>query len=259
MTFELDLQGKSALVTGSGQGVGRATAMALARAGAEVAINDVVEERAKAVVDEITAAGGKARAAVFDVTNHAMVTDAVQGLGGVVIPVNNAGNAGVEGYAGMLPFHETDPATWDRFFKINLFGVMYMTHAVLPGMIERQGGRIITIVSDAGRFGDQNLAAYAASKAGAAGFSRSVAREVGRYGITVNCVALGTINTPTANREGQLELTPEERKKRFGGYIIRRAGEPEDVAGMVTYLASPLTSWITGQTYPVNGGYTLSL
>jgi 3-oxoacyl-[acyl-carrier protein] reductase len=245
-------------VTGGGQGVGRAIGLALASAGATVVVNDYVPERAEAVAAEIRSEGGAAEALPFDVTDFGAVTDAAGGAG-IDILVNNAGNAGVEGYAGMLPFHETDPATWDRFFKINLFGVMYMTHAVLPGMIERQGGRIITIVSDAGRFGDQNLAAYAASKAGAAGFSRSVAREVGRYGITVNCVALGTINTPTANREGQLELTPEERKKRFGGYIIRRAGEPEDVAGMVTYLASPLTSWITGQTYPVNGGYTLAL
>jgi 3-oxoacyl-[acyl-carrier protein] reductase len=259
MAFELDLQGKTALVTGSGQGVGRATAMNLAKAGATVAVNDVVAERAQSVVDEISALGGKAVAAPFDVTDYGLVTDSFNALGGVDILVNNAGNAGTEGFAGMLPFHQTEPDQWDRFFKINLFGVMYCTRAALPAMIERQGGRIITIVSDAGRYGDMGLAAYAGAKAGAAGFSRSVAREVGRYGITVNCIALGTINTPTSSRDGKMELTPEEAKKRFGGYIVRRAGEPEDVAGMVTYLASPLTSWITGQTYPVNGGYTLSL
>ena len=126
-------------------------------------------------------------------------------------------------------------------------------------MIERQGGRVVTIVSDAGRAGDPGLAAYAGAKAGAAGVCRSVAREVGRYGITVNCIALGTIRTPTTVRPGAPEPTPEELKKRLSPYVIRGHGEPEDVAGMVTYLASPLASWITGQTYPVNGGYTLSL
>jgi 3-oxoacyl-[acyl-carrier protein] reductase len=127
-------------------------------------------------------------------------------------------------------------------------------------MIERQAERIVTVVSDAGRFGDVNMAPYAAAKAGAAGFSRSIAREMGRYGITVNNVALGTIRTP-ATSEGEPD-TPEAKehlKKILSPYIIRRRGEPEDVAGLVTYLVSPMASWITGQTYPVNGGYSLAL
>jgi NAD(P)-dependent dehydrogenase (short-subunit alcohol dehydrogenase family) len=257
MPFVIELEGRRALITGAGQGVGRAIALNLADAGAVVAVNDVVAERADAVVDEIRARGGQADAAVFDVTDWGAVQAAVADIGPVHILVNNAGNAGVQGYAGMHPFVQSDPSEWDRYFQINLYGVMYCTRAVLPGMIDASDGRIVTVVSDAGRFGDANLAPYAAAKAGAAGFSRTVAREVGRYGITVNNVALGTINTPVS--AGREQASEEERKKQLRQYIIRRRGEPEDVAGLVTYLVSPGASWITGQTYPVNGGYTLSL
>ncbi|HZA77284.1 MAG TPA: SDR family NAD(P)-dependent oxidoreductase [Acidimicrobiales bacterium] len=260
MTFTIDLEGRRALVTGGGQGVGRATARSLADAGASVVVNDVVADRAEAVAAEIRADGGEADIAPFDVTDRGAVRAAIDGLGGVDILVNNAGNAGTEGFTEMVPFADTDPDTWDRFFRINLFGVMYCTHAALPSMIAKREGRVITIVSDAGRFGDAYLAPYAAAKAGAAGFCRSVAREMGRHGITVNCVSLGTVRTPatTAGDEPD-DLDDEAMRRRLSQYIIRRRGEPADVAAMVTYLASPLASWITGQTYPVNGGYTLSL
>jgi len=242
-------------VTGAGQGVGRAIAHALAAAGARVAVNDIVDERAAAVAEEVAAAGGHAEAAVFDVTDYAAVADAVKRLGPVSILVNNAGNAGQEGWAGMTPFAQTAPETWERFVRINLYGVMNCVHAILPQMIDSGDGRIVTVISDAGRYGDSNLAPYAAAKAGAAGFCRSVAREVGRYGITVNCVALATIRSP----DQPIDDDSEPTMRQLGHYIIRRRGEPEDVANLVTFLASPRASWITGQTYPVNGGYTLSL
>jgi len=262
VTFTIDLEGRRALVTGGGQGVGRATARSLADAGAAVVVNDVVADRAEAVAAEIRSDGGKSDIAAFDVTDRQAVRAAIDGLGGVDILVNNAGNAGTEGFTDMVPFADTDPDTWDRFFRINLFGVMYCTHAALPSMIAKREGRVVTIVSDAGRFGDAYLAPYAAAKAGAAGFCRSVAREVGRHGITVNCVSLGTVRTPATTPGGGDEPddpNDEAARKRLSQYIIRRRGEPTDVAAMVTYLASPLASWITGQTYPVNGGYTLAL
>jgi 3-oxoacyl-[acyl-carrier protein] reductase len=261
MRFEIDLGGRRALITGAGQGVGRAIALSLSSVGAVVAVNDVVRERAEEVVEEIRRAGGEADVASFDVTDWDGVRSAVRDLGAVHILVNNAGNAGVQGYTPMVPFVETEPHEWERYFRVNLYGVMHCTRAALPGMIGLGDGRIVTVISDAGRYGDINLAPYAAAKAGAAGFSRSVAREVGRHGITVNCVALGTIHTPTT----AARTTPDDpeaearQKKALSQYIIRRRGEPEDVAGMVTYLVSPLASWITGQTYPVNGGYTLTL
>jgi 3-oxoacyl-[acyl-carrier protein] reductase len=260
MSFVIDLAGRRALVTGAGQGVGLGIARALGEAGAVVVVNDVVAERAGAVVDELRAAGAKAEALPFDVTDWGQVSSAVDGFGGVDILVNNAGNAGTDG--SMLPegFLDSDPAEWGHFFGVNLFGVMHCTRAVLPAMIEAEWGRIVTIVSDAGRYGTSKVAPYAAAKAGAAGFSRSIAREMGRYMITVNCVSLSTIETPTTARPAP--ATPEEeaaRRERLKPYVIRRRGTPDDVAGMVAFLASDHASWITGQTYAVNGGFHFSL
>jgi NAD(P)-dependent dehydrogenase (short-subunit alcohol dehydrogenase family) len=256
---EIDLDGLRALVTGAGQGVGAGIATVLAAAGAEVAVNDVEPSRAQAVVDQITAAGGRAVPAAFDVTDYPGVVAAVDGLGGVDILVNNAGNAGTAGWAGLAPLVETRPEDWEPYLRVNLYGVMYCVRAVLPAMIERSWGRIITIISDAGRVGESHMAAYCAAKAGAAGLSRGVAHEVGRYGITVNNVALGTMRTPiSAGTWDDAEHNPRAQAL-MQRYVIRRPGEPEDVGNMVLYLASRLSSWVTAQTYPVNGGYSSAL
>jgi 3-oxoacyl-[acyl-carrier protein] reductase len=259
MPLEIDLEGKRALVTGAGQGVGRAIVLALGEAGATVYVNDVVESRVAEVVEEVRRRHGSSEGTIFDVTDWSQVESAIDSTGGVDILVNNAGNAGTDGFAGLRPFAESDPSEWDRYIRVNLYGVMNCTRAALPAMIARTGGRIITIVSDAARHGDANIAPYAAGKAGAAGFCRSIAREVGRYGITVNCIALGTVRTPTTTTPADPKSEADRYDQLLKKYIIRRRGEPEDAAGLVVYLASPMASWITGQTYPVNGGYTLSL
>ena len=252
MVFAIELDGLRALVTGSGQGVGRGIATYLARAGAHVFVNDVLPGRAEAAAAQITAEGGAATALPFDVTDFDAVSDAVGRVGGLDIVVNNAGNAGAGGWSGMKLVADTDPREWDAFVKVNMYGPMHVTRAALPEMIERRWGRIITIVSDAGRVGEPAMAAYCAAKAGAAGFSRGVAREVGRYSITVNNIALGSMNTPTTSARAQ----DDPALKR---YLIRRFGEPEDVAGMALYLASRMSSWVTGQTFAVNGGYSVTL
>jgi NAD(P)-dependent dehydrogenase (short-subunit alcohol dehydrogenase family) len=259
MSFTIDLSGRRALVTGSGQGVGRSIALMLADAGAVVAVNDIDRSRAESVVDEIATAGGKAVALPFDVTDWASVSAALESNGAVDILVNNAGNAGAEGYSAMVPFAETDPADWPRYFNVNLFGTMHATRAALPGMIDGGWGRVVNIVSDAGRYGDARLAPYAASKAGAAGFARSVAREVGRHNITVNNIALGTMETPITSANDDTAEAQARIKEMMKAYVVRRRGQPDEVAGLVTYLCGPLADWITGQTYPLNGGYTFSL
>lgn len=259
MTFAIDLQGRRALVTGAGQGIGRTIAMTLAEAGAVVAVNDVVPAHADAVTNEIVAAGGKGSPVPFDVTDFAQVTSALDGYGGVDILVNNAGNAGTAGFGRMCDFVESDPGDWASYFAVNLYGVMHCTRAALPAMVQLGWGRVVTIISDAARYGDVKLAPYAAAKAGAAGFCRSVAREVGRHGITVNCVSLGTIETAATARASDTPEAKEAERTLLRPYVIRRRGRPDDVAGVVTYLVSPLASWITGQTYVVNGGYTFSL
>ena len=150
------------------------------------------------------------------------------------------------------PFLDLDPDQWEPVIQLNFYAVMHMARAFLPGMVERGWGRIVTVISDAARAGDSKQSVYAAAKAAAAGFSRVLASEVGRYGVNVNCVSLASM------RPGYDPAVPlsEEEARRFRSYAIRRPGRPEDVAPMILLLSSEAGSWITGQVYPVDGGYT---
>jgi NAD(P)-dependent dehydrogenase (short-subunit alcohol dehydrogenase family) len=259
MTIDLEIQGKRALVTGAGQGVGEGIARMLAAAGAEVVVNDYFEDRAEAVAGAIAAEGHRARAAAFDVTDHDAVARAVAEVGPLDILVNNAGNAGVEGFGGTDLFVDTTPEDWAKYLGVNLHGVMSCVHAALPGMIERGWGRIVTMISDAARNGESRMAAYCAAKAGAAGFSRGIAHEVARHGITVNNVALGTMRTPVSAALWDDPERAEQQRAILSGYLVRRPGEPEDAAWVVATLVSPRASWVTGQTIALNGGYSFTL
>lgn len=255
----LSLKGQVAIVTGAGQGVGAQIARYLASGGAHVVVNDYFPDRADSVAQSIVAAGGDAIAIGADVRDlssiEAMCKRAKDAYGPINILINNAGNAGALGdFRSMdTPFWETDPAEWQSFLDVNLIGVMNCCHAVLPGMVEQRQGRIITIISDAGRVGEPSLAVYAAAKAGAAGLMRSLAKAVGKYLITANCVSLSTIRVAGARSDE----TADARQLR--DYTIRRFGTPDDVAGMVLLLSSESGSWITGQTIPINGGYSTAM
>lgn len=261
----LDLGGQIAFITGAGQGVGRAIALALAHHNAGgIAVNDFVPERAAAVAAEIEALGVRAVAVPADVGDHAAVSAAIAAttaaLGPVTLLVNNAGNAGPNAQIGREPlFWETKPEEWDRYFRTNLQGVMNCCHAALPAMVQQGKGRIVTIVSDAGRVGEAKLVAYSAAKAGATGFVRAIAREAGRFGITANAISLSAIEPPLDDAAKAQFLASDHAKALVSRYVIRRLGKPDDVANMALFLCSDASSWITGQTYPVNGGYSLAL
>ncbi|WP_420966314.1 SDR family NAD(P)-dependent oxidoreductase [Bradyrhizobium sp. B120] len=263
MSDILDLNGKVTLITGAGQGVGRQIALHFAAHNAAgIVVNDYFLDRAEQVAREINAAGGKAIAVQADVTDlasvKAMVGKAEQAFGPIDVLINNAGNAGATPDPdARKPFWETGPEVWNSFIGVNLYGVINCASACIPRMIERKGGRIVTIISDAGRAGEAGLEVYSGAKAGAAGFTRAVARSLGRHNITANCVAIAATLTPAI--EARLKADPERQKKMMEKYVIRRPGLPSDVANMVLFLASDASAWITGQTYPVNGGFTFAL
>lgn len=259
MSTEIRVEGRRVLITGAGQGVGRGLAVAFGSAGAEVLVNDLDAQRAQSVVGEIRDAAGAAFAVPFDVTDYAAATAALNAAGPVDILVNNAGNAGVGGFAGRGPFAESEPAQWEPFLQVNLYGVLHCTRAVLPAMASRKWGRILTIVSDAGRTGDPGGAVYGAAKAGAAGLTRSVALENGRFGITANNISLGTMRTPLTEPLWAEHGDSPQAKAILANYAIRRPGAPADLTQLALVLASDHGSWITGQTICVNGGFSLAL
>ncbi|MCW2621118.1 MAG: 3-oxoacyl-[acyl-carrier protein] reductase [Frankiales bacterium] len=245
-----ELSGRTALVTGAGQNVGAETAVRLAALGAYVGVNDLFEDRAATVVDQIRTAGGTADVVHADVTDLAAVTEAFGRFGPVDVLVNNAGIP-ITGF-GMRNFWEEEPAAWKPFIDLNVYGPMNCTYTVLGGMVERGWGRIITISSESARTGDRKLAAYAASKGAGPALMRSIAKEVGRSGVTCNSLSLAT--------QGRDDLGGEDgmRLKALSAYVVPRFGRSSDVAAAVAWLTSEDGAWVTGQTIPINGGYATS-
>ena len=244
-----------AFVTGAGRGIGRAIALRLARAGFSVGVTDVDGETAADVANEILATGGRAVARAADVTAlHAMraAVWAVEGeLGPITALVNNAG------WDKMELFLENDPELWDRLLAINLKGVFNTTRAALEGMATRGAGRIVSIASDAGRVGSTGEAVYSACKAGIIGFSKSLAREVARKGITVNVVCPGPTDTALLAEVGASEQGAKIVAGLERAIPLRRLGKPDDVAGAVAYLVSDEAAFVTGQVLSVSGGLSM--
>jgi NAD(P)-dependent dehydrogenase (short-subunit alcohol dehydrogenase family) len=243
-----DLSGRTAVVTGAGQNVGAGIARLLGAQGATVYVNDIVEDRAKETVAQITDAGGSASTLPFDVTDYEAVVAAIADAGTVDILVNNAGNGGAEGM-GLVQFRESEPAGWRGAINVNLFGVLHCSRAVINGMCDRGFGRVITISSGAGITGLHiGVSPYAAGKGGAISFMRHLAAETARYGVTANSLALGMMQP--ANADATAALVRQ--------IPVGRTGTPDDVGTACVYLASDEAAWMTGQTLHLDGGATFS-
>jgi 3-oxoacyl-[acyl-carrier protein] reductase len=274
VAIEIDLSGRVALVTGGSRGLGRADALTLARAGADVVIADIQLEsdsgeeaerygplaqaaRAQGIVyteqtvDEIRALGRRALAVKCDVTERDQVEAAVAraqaGLGPVDILVANAGTLDH-----VARFEEQSPELWERDLRVNLTGVFNCAQAVWPGMVERGWGRIVAMASVTGTLGGFGQASYATTKAGVIGLTKTLALEGARHGITANAIVAGIIGTEAFGFGN-----PEMNERMVRRTAMRRAGEPEEIANAVAFLCSDLASYVTGVALEVSGGIEL--
>ena len=261
--MDLMLKDRVALVTGSGQGIGRTIALAFAAEGAHIAVNDVNVKGVEETADLVRQLGRKAVAAPCDVTNLDAVktmANKIEGeLGRIDVLVNNAA---------LLISHEmflgTNPEDCEKEIRVILFGTMNCARAVLPGMIKRQFGKVISIVTDAARVGQERQCNYSAAKGGVISFTKSIAKEVGRHNINVNAISPGATNSPMRMemlrqlKENIGEAKAAEREEKVKrAYALRRIGEPEDVANAAVFLASEAARHVTGQILSVNGGFAM--
>jgi 2-hydroxycyclohexanecarboxyl-CoA dehydrogenase len=252
-----DGSGRVALVAGGARGIGRAVALALAADGRAVAVADLREHDAGEVASEIVSRGGRAVAVAIDVTDAAAVragvAHAVETLGPVDVLINCAG------WDEFKPFIETDEQFWRRVIAVNYEGCLHTTHAVIRAMSERGWGRIVNISSDAARVGSAQEAVYAGAKAAVIAFTKTIARELARRGVTANAVCPGP--TDTAMLRDMVHGAPDAAKlldALVRAVPMRRLGRPEEIAAAVAFLASENAGYITGQTLSVSGGLTMA-
>jgi 2-hydroxycyclohexanecarboxyl-CoA dehydrogenase len=250
------LADKVALVTGAGGGIGAAICERLAEEGCHVALFDRDADAARAAGKKVQALGRRATTYVVDITDYEAVTDAVASIeseqGGIDVLINNAG------FDRFANFLDTTPQQWESIIAVNLRGTLNMHHVVLPGMRDRGWGRVVNIASDAGRVGSSMEAVYSACKGGIIAFTKSVARELARTGVRLNAVCPGPTDTPLlaqfleAGEGGAKILAALER-----AVPMKRIGRPEDLPGIVAFLASDDAEYITGQVISVSGGLTM--
>jgi 2-hydroxycyclohexanecarboxyl-CoA dehydrogenase len=264
---DLGLAGKTVIVTGGGSNIGRGIVLAFAKEGARIVTAEIDEEQGQKVVDEANSAGGEAVLIKTDVTDwdsvQAMVRQTLERFGQIDVLVNNAG-----GTRSMRPFVEKPRVEWDKEIKLNYWSVINCTRAVLEHMIERKGGKILSIASGSGQvgIGGINLAVYGGAKGGVIALSRALAWELGRYGINVNVVSPGWIVPQTSDDVGEGSFwkqwgydffTPDKLTRAMKSWPIPRLGRPEDIADTVLFLASERASFLTGQTISVSGGLAM--
>jgi 2-hydroxycyclohexanecarboxyl-CoA dehydrogenase len=247
----MQLKDKTALVTGAASGIGRATAATLAAAGAHVFLGDIDEARGEEAASALRAAGHAAEFVRLDVTDLSSIAKckqrAYERRGHVDIVAN------VAGWGKIQPFMENTPEFWRRVIDLNLLGPVAVSHAFLDKMIERGSGKIVVVASDAGRVGSLGETVYSGAKGGAIAFCKSLAREVARYNINVNCVCPGPTDTPL------LRAVPEKHQEAFvKATPMRRLAKPSEIADAVLFFASDQASFVTGQVLSVSGGLTLA-
>jgi NAD(P)-dependent dehydrogenase (short-subunit alcohol dehydrogenase family) len=250
-------EGKVAIVTGGGSGIGRATAMRLAAEGAQVTVADISSDAARRVADEVTAAGGIARAQAVDVADPdavaAMVGDTVAAYGGLDVLHNNA--AALDQNRNDQDVATMDLATWDRVMAVNLTGPMLGCRYAVPAMLERGGGAIVNTASAAAFYGSRTLLAYGTSKAGVVALTRYVATAYSDRGIRCNAVAPGVVVAREVQESAGGPMG--ERLRRYTqGHMVGRLGYPEEIAEAVAYLASDAAAFVTGTVLRVDGGFT---
>jgi len=247
------LEGKTAVVTGAGSGLGRGMALRLAEEGVKVAVLDINVAGAQATIEMISGAG---MAVETDISSYAACEAAIElveaQLGNVDVLVNNAG------WDKAMPFIDTDPELWRKIVDINLYGPLNMHHVCVPRMMQRGGGKVINIASDAGRVGSSGEAVYSACKGGVIAFSKTLSREVARKGVIVNTVCPGPSDTPLfSDFAGVGEAGEKLRAALERSIPLRRLGTAQDIAGVVTFLASDEADFIVGQTLSVSGGLSM--
>jgi 2-hydroxycyclohexanecarboxyl-CoA dehydrogenase len=248
------LSGRRVLLTGGASGIGRATAIRLAEEGCRVGILDIDADGA-ARTSELC--NGKAWTAATDISDRIAVEAAVTRFEQDVGPIDFLAN--IAGWDVMRFFLETDPELWDKIIHINLYGPLHLHHVVLPGMVRRRFGRVVNVSSDAGRVGSSGEAVYSACKGGIIAFTKTMAREMARNGITLNVLCPGPTDTPLFS--AFTSATPNSGK--IGEALARavplkRIGQPEDYPGTIAFLLSDDAAYITGQTISVSGGLTMS-
>ncbi len=250
------LENKVAIVTGAGSGLGRGMALRMAAEGVQVVVADINLPGAQETVEAIADAGGQALAVELDITDYAACEAALEHiettLGNVDVLVNNAG------WDQAINFVDTDPEFWRRVIDINLYGPLNMHHVTVPRMMRNGGGKIINISSDAGRVGSSGEAVYSACKGGIIAFTKTLSREVARKGVIINNVCPGPSDTPLfAGFAGTGEAAEKLRAGLERSIPLRRLGTADDIAGIVTFLASSEADFIVGQTISVSGGLTM--
>ena len=247
------LKERVVIVTGAGQGIGRVFAKGFAQAGARVVIAELNESKAASVATEILEAGGQALAVTTDVADEASIKEMVEVVedewGRIDVLVNNAG---IFSTLEMRPFDQIPLEEWDKVLRVNLTGSFLCARAVLPAMRRAQWGRIINVASGAVRLGRPNYLHYIATKAALAGMSLSMARELGKDGITVNAILPGATFTEIERKT----VTPEQKERIVAMQCIPRPEVPEDLVGAVLFLASDASGFVTGQSINLDGGVT---